>query len=43
VAIAPDPGGYVAPSSNTVGIQGAYYGYGDCWGTNGAPPGDCEV
>jgi hypothetical protein len=43
VAITPDPGGYVAPSTNTVGIQGAYYGYGDCWGTNGAPPGDCEV
>jgi hypothetical protein len=26
-----------------VNIQGAWYGYGDCWGTNGAPPGDCET
>jgi hypothetical protein len=43
VAITPDPGGYVAPSTNSLGIQGAYYAYGDCWGTNGAPPGDCET
>jgi hypothetical protein len=43
VPITPDPGGYVAPSSNSVGIQGAWYGYGDGWGTSGAPPGDCEV
>jgi hypothetical protein len=40
--ITPDPSGYVAPTSNAVGIQGAWYGYGDCWGTNGAPFGDCE-
>ncbi len=43
VAITPDSGGYVGPSSNSLGIQGAWYGYGDDWGTNGAPPGDCEV
>jgi hypothetical protein len=43
VPITPDPGGYVGPSSNSLGIQGAWYGYGDDWGTNGAPPGDCEV
>ena len=39
----PDPNGYLGPSSNSVGIQGAWYGYGDAWGTNGAPPGDCVV
>jgi hypothetical protein len=38
----PDMCGYLGPSSNTVGIQGAWYGYGDCWGTAGGPPGDCE-
>ncbi len=43
MAILPDPSGYLGPSSNSVGIQGAWYGYGDCWGTNGAPPGDCET
>jgi hypothetical protein len=32
----------VALSTNSVGINGAWYGYGDSWGTNGAPPGDCE-
>jgi len=42
VPITPDPGGYVGPSTNSIGIQGAWYGYGDCWGTGGAPPGDCE-
>jgi hypothetical protein len=42
MAIVPDPNGYVGLSRNTVGIQGPWYGYGDCWGTNGAPPGDCE-
>jgi hypothetical protein len=43
VALMPDPNGYLGPSSNSLGIQGAWYGYGDDWGTNGAPPGDCEV
>jgi hypothetical protein len=43
VALAPDPNGYLGPSSNSLGIQGAWYAYGDDWGTNGAPPGDCEV
>lgn len=42
VALTPDPNGYLGPSSNSLGIQGAWYGYGDDWGTNGAPPGDCE-
>jgi hypothetical protein len=37
----PDPTGYV--SVTALGIQGAWYGYGDCWGTNGAPPGNCET
>jgi hypothetical protein len=43
VPLAPDPNGYLGPSSNSVGIQGAWYAYGDDWGSNGAPPGDCEV
>lgn len=43
VPLSPDPNGYIGPSSNTLGIQGAWYGYGDDWGTNGAPPGDCET
>jgi hypothetical protein len=41
--ITPDQGGYVSPGSNTVGIVGPWYPYGDGLGTNGAPPGDCEV
>jgi hypothetical protein len=43
VSLAPDPNGYLGPSSNTLGIQGAWYAYGDGWGTNGAPPGVCET
>ncbi len=43
VPITPDPGGYVSPTSNSLGIQGAWYGYGDDWGTDGAPPGNCET
>jgi hypothetical protein len=43
VPLAPDPNGYLGPSSNSLGIQGAWYAYGDDWGTNGAPPGDCET
>jgi hypothetical protein len=40
-ALTPDPTGYV--SVTALGIQGAWYGYGDGWGTNGAPPGVCET
>lgn len=43
VALVPDPNGYLGPSSNSLGIQGAWYAYGDDWGNNGAPPGDCET
>jgi hypothetical protein len=43
VPITPDTGGYVSPSSNSIGIQGAWYAYGDCWGSDGAPPGACET
>jgi len=43
VPIPPDPNGYVGPSTNSLGIVGAWYGYGDDWGTNGAPPGDCQT
>jgi hypothetical protein len=40
--LVPDANGYIDPSSNTIGVQGAWYAYGDDWGTNGAPPGNCE-
>jgi hypothetical protein len=43
VSLMPDPNGYLGPSTNSIGIQGAWYGYGDDWGTNGAPPGVCET
>jgi hypothetical protein len=42
VPLMPDANGYIDPSSNSLGIQGAWYAYGDDWGTNGAPPGNCE-
>jgi hypothetical protein len=32
----------VSLGSNNIGIQGAWYAYGDCWGKNGAPPGNCD-
>jgi hypothetical protein len=43
VSLAPDPNGYLGPASNSVGIQGAWYAYGDDLGNNGAPPGVCET
>jgi len=43
VPLLPDPNGYLGPSSNSVGIQGAWYAFGDDLGTNGAPPGVCET
>jgi hypothetical protein len=43
VPLMPDANGYIDPSSNSLGIQGSWYAYGDDWGTNGAPPGNCET
>jgi hypothetical protein len=43
VPILPDPNGFVGASTNSVGIQGSWYGYGDGWGSDAAPPGDCET
>jgi hypothetical protein len=40
--LTPGPTGYVDDSA-TSGIVGAWYGYGDMWGTNGAPPGNCQT
>jgi hypothetical protein len=37
----PDMNGYVA--MNSLGMQGAWYAYGDSWGSNAAPPGDCQT
>jgi hypothetical protein len=38
----PGPTGYVDDSA-TSGIVGGWYGYGDMWGINGAPPGSCQT
>jgi hypothetical protein len=36
--------GYVSPADNsTLGMVGAWYAFGDNWGTNGQPPGNCET
>lgn len=46
VALTPDASGWImadAVTNITKGIQGAWYGYGDHYGTTGAPPGDCET
>jgi hypothetical protein len=43
VPLTPDANGYVGPTSNPIGIRGAWYGFGDGWGLNGAPPGVCET
>jgi hypothetical protein len=34
--------GYVA-MGDVEGVLGAWYAYGDCWGSNGRPPGVCET
>jgi len=34
--------GWVDRTSNSLGIQGAFYAYGDSLGMTGAPPGDCQ-
>jgi hypothetical protein len=36
------PTGYV-DDSEVSGIVGAWYGYGDMWGMNGSPPGNCQT
>jgi hypothetical protein len=43
VPLTPDANGYLGPSSNPIGILGAWYAYSDGWGSNGAPPGVCET
>jgi hypothetical protein len=40
VPLTPSGTGYVDDAN--LGIVGSWYAYGDCWGTDGAPPGDCE-
>jgi len=39
-SLVPSATGYV--SVTALNLAGAWYGYGDCWGTNGEPPGNCE-
>jgi hypothetical protein len=43
VEITPDATGFVMGSAANKMIQGSWYGYGDHYGTTGAPPGDCET
>jgi hypothetical protein len=40
-ALTPSATGYV--SVTALNLQGAWYGYGDGWGTTGLPPGVCET
>jgi len=41
VPLTPSGTGYV--DNANLGIVGSWYAYGDGWGTDGAPPGDCET
>jgi hypothetical protein len=41
--LAPDANGFVGANTNAIGIEGSWYAYGDGWGPNAAPPGDCET
>ena len=41
VPLTPTSTGYV--DVNALGIVGSWYAYGDGWGDNGGPPGDCET
>jgi hypothetical protein len=43
IPLVPDANGFVGPSSNSIGIGGPWYAFGDGWGLNGAPPGVCET
>jgi|HubBroStandDraft_1064217.scaffolds.fasta_scaffold03290_4 hypothetical protein len=43
VMIAPDANGFVGSNTNAIGIEGSWYAYGDGWGSDGAPPGNCET
>ena len=43
IPLVPDPNGFLGPGSNSVGIDGPWYAFGDGWGPNGAPPGVCET
>jgi hypothetical protein len=43
VMLAPDANGFVGANTNSIGIEGSWYAYGDGWGPNAAPPGDCET
>jgi hypothetical protein len=38
-----DMTGWVDHTTNSLGIQGAWYAYGDGYGTTGTPPGDCKA
>jgi hypothetical protein len=42
VALTPDTTGRIDGTTNSVGIKGAWYPYGDSIGPDGAAPGDCQ-
>ncbi|MES1205138.1 MAG: hypothetical protein ABUS79_04300 [Pseudomonadota bacterium] len=42
IALTPDATGYIDVMTNTLGIKGAWYAYGDGAGETGMPPGDCQ-
>jgi hypothetical protein len=42
IALTPDATGYIDVATNSLGIKGAWYAYGDGAGSNGMAPGDCQ-
>lgn len=42
IALTPDMGGYIDVATNSLGIKGAWYAYGDGAGPSGMAPGDCQ-
>jgi hypothetical protein len=43
VLLKADSGGFVAADSNSLGVQGPWFAYGDNLGDNGMPPGKCQT
>jgi hypothetical protein len=42
VVLVPSDTGWVDKSTNSLGIQGSWYAYGDSFGSTGLPPGSCQ-
>jgi hypothetical protein len=43
VPLTPSSSGFVAVDSNTLGVVGAWFAYGDGYGAAGSPPGKCQM